>query len=317
MFVAYYRKHLQTLQRCLRFFLSSPEESTAKAVTFGAGFHLLLSMCIWSYAKTTATAIPDVPPAYLLSVDQEQGSGQLSKRAHASWSARDAGIAERRVHSGARWFRVLLRVMPSPQAGQMPPLLHVPKMHHEDGPSLPVVQQLRLLQHLQSSSCSLSSTRLHCAYTAWPPWQPTWLNGGRTRGFGSRTLSTWASSWVVGTVLAVALGSFLVMHLFMVSKNETTLERLRDATFQELGDSFDLGNRYENFIEVFGPRKSLWMIPVFTSVGDGVRFPTRLNPTRDTVEPRASVVVVNYSAATYSMGSSGFDSRADVVDIEP
>ncbi|KAL1475221.1 hypothetical protein MTO96_037451, partial [Rhipicephalus appendiculatus] len=46
--------------------------ATAKAVAFAAGFHLLLFMCIWSYAKTTVTAIPDVPPAYLLSVGEEQ-----------------------------------------------------------------------------------------------------------------------------------------------------------------------------------------------------------------------------------------------------
>ncbi|KAL3234751.1 hypothetical protein MRX96_048370 [Rhipicephalus microplus] len=104
------------------------EESTAKAVTFGTGFHLLLSMCIWSYAKTTATVIPDVPPAYLLSADQEQvlANCQNERTRHGllEMLASQKGVFTR----GARWFRALLRVMPSPQAGQMPPLLHVPKV---------------------------------------------------------------------------------------------------------------------------------------------------------------------------------------------
>ncbi|KAL3221514.1 hypothetical protein MRX96_050248, partial [Rhipicephalus microplus] len=183
------------------------EESTAKAVTFGTGFHLLLSMCIWSYAKTTATAIPDVPAAYLLSVDQEQvlANCQNERTRHRMLEmlASQKGVFTR----GARRFRALLHVMPSPQAGQMPPLLHVPK--------------------------------------------PTWLKGGRMRELRKPYAFHVGFLLVVGTMLAVALSSFLVMHLFMVSKNETTLERLRDATFQELGDSFDLGNRYENFVEVF------------------------------------------------------------------
>ncbi|KAL1479448.1 hypothetical protein MTO96_034824 [Rhipicephalus appendiculatus] len=135
------------------------------------------------------------------------------------------------------------------------------------------------------------------------------LTGGHLAGWGSDTWLLKPYGFhvgflvVVGAVLALALGSFLVMHLSMVSRNETTLERMRSVVFQEPGDSFNLGNRCRNFAEVFGPRKSLWLIPVFTSVGDGVRFPTRLHPARGTVESRAPAVVANYSVATYSTSS--------------
>ncbi|KAL1481439.1 hypothetical protein MTO96_050399 [Rhipicephalus appendiculatus] len=70
---------------------------------------------------------------------------------------------------------------------------------------------------------------------------------------------------LVGSTLAIGLGSFLTMHLSMVSRNETTLERLRSEVFLEAGDSLNLGNCHENFVQVFGPRRSLWMVPVFTA----------------------------------------------------
>ncbi|KAL3224153.1 hypothetical protein MRX96_026735 [Rhipicephalus microplus] len=122
-------------------------------------------------------------------------------------------------------------------------------------------------------------------------------------------------TFLLGSTLAIGLGSFLVMHLSMVSRNETTLERLRSEVFLEAGDSFDLGNRCENFVQVFGPRRSLWMVPIFTSVGDGVRFATRLHPTRGAVESLPSTIMATYSAATYSSGSSSHNVGSTSVNI--
>ncbi|KAH6927393.1 hypothetical protein HPB50_002660 [Hyalomma asiaticum] len=120
---------------------------------------------------------------------------------------------------------------------------------------------------------------------------------------------------VLGPTVAVGLGCLLFLHLAMVFRNETTLEKMLNVTFQEYEDSFDLGNRYRNFAEVFGPRPLLWVIPVFTSAGDGVRFPTLMHPTRDAVDSRASTIAAPYSAATYSTESSSLDNVTVVMDI--
>lgn len=87
---------------------------------------------------------------------------------------------------------------------------------------------------------------------------------------------------LVGAVFALTLGTFLCSHISMVLSNETTLETMRGPIFRNPEDSFDVGC-YENFVQVFGRRKLLWLVPVFTTPGDGVHFPTRLHP-RPSVE---------------------------------
>ncbi|XP_075750704.1 palmitoyltransferase ZDHHC2-like [Rhipicephalus microplus] len=254
------------------------EESTAKAVTFGAGFHLLLSMCIWSYAKTTATAIPDVPPAYLLSVDQEQvlANCQNERTWHGllEMLASQKGVFTRGPDGSARYC-VLCHLLKPDRCHHCSMCRRcIMKMDHHcpwfnNCVCFSTYKFFLLTLFYTVALCLYGLATLTAHLVEW--WSDAWLR--KPCAFHVVFLV------VVGTMLAVALGSFFVMHLFMASKNETTLERLRDATFKELRDSFDLGNRYENFVEVFGPRKSLWMIPAFTSVGDGVRFPTRLHST--------------------------------------
>ncbi|KAH9382478.1 hypothetical protein HPB48_023075 [Haemaphysalis longicornis] len=93
---------------------------------------------------------------------------------------------------------------------------------------------------------------------------------------------------LVGAVFALTLGTFLCSHISMVLSNETTLETMRGPIFRNPEDSFDVGC-YENFVQVFGRRKLLWLVPVFTTPGDGVHFPTRLHP-RPSVEEDQSIL---------------------------
>lgn len=65
-------------------------------------------------------------------------------------------------------------------------------------------------------------------------------------------------------------------HIFLSIKNKTTLESFRSPIFRQGPDKdgFSLGN-YNNFMEVFGENRLKWFLPVFTSLGDGIQFPTR------------------------------------------
>ncbi|KAH7947984.1 palmitoyltransferase ZDHHC20-B [Rhipicephalus sanguineus] len=290
------------------------QESIAKAAAFAVGFHLLLFMCIWSYTKTTATAIPEVPPAYLLSVGEEQAlancENERTRHGLLEMLASYRGVITQGPDGCARYCESCHLVKPDRCHHCSTCRRCILKMDHHcpwfnNCVSFSTYKFFLLTLFYTVALCVYGVATLAAHLVGW--WSDAWHL--KPYGFHMGFLV------VVGFTLAIALGSFLVMHLSMVSRNETTLEKMRGAMFQEPGDSFDLGNRYRNFTEVFGPQKSLWMIPVFTSVGDGVRFPTRLHPTRGTVDPRPSAVVVNYSAATYATGSSSLDCRADVMDI--
>lgn len=71
--------------------------------------------------------------------------------------------------------------------------------------------------------------------------------------------------------LLATLGGFLAFHIFLVSRNITTIE------FIEGDDSkscYDLGFA-ANWIAVLGPQPSAWLLPVGGSIGDGLSFPVR------------------------------------------
>jgi hypothetical protein len=82
----------------------------------------------------------------------------------------------------------------------------------------------------------------------------------------------------VSAMFALSVASLFVYHLYLVSRNRTTLEAFRAPTFRggtgPDKDAFHLGS-YNNFQEVFGDRVILWFVPVATNLGDGIVFPQR------------------------------------------
>ncbi|XP_075739381.1 palmitoyltransferase ZDHHC2-like [Rhipicephalus microplus] len=202
----------------------------------------------------TATAIPDVPPAYLLSVDQEQVlancQNECTRHGLLEMLASQKGVFTRGPGGSARYC-VLCHFLKPDRCHRCSTCRRcIIKMDHHcpwfnNCVCFSTYKFFLLTLFYTVALCLYGLATLTAHLVEW--WSDAWLRKPYAFHVGFLL--------VVGTVLAVALGSFLVMHLFMVSKNETTLERLRDATFQKFGDSFDLGNRYENFVEVFGPRK--------------------------------------------------------------
>ena len=101
------------------------------------------------------------------------------------------------------------------------------------------------------------------------------------------------ASLVVGTGLSSAFLQILVvvviyltiilnllrmfhMHARLLDGNITTLEYSRPVGLPGgpfNTKTFDLGSVSANHEEIMGPRRLLWPFPVFTTLGDGVRFP--------------------------------------------
>ncbi|XP_048365644.1 palmitoyltransferase ZDHHC2 isoform X2 [Sphaerodactylus townsendi] len=77
-------------------------------------------------------------------------------------------------------------------------------------------------------------------------------------------------------MFSISLSSLFGYHCWLVSKNKSTLA-FRSPIFRHGTDKngFSLGFS-KNLRQVFGDEKKYWLLPVFTSLGDGCSFPTCL-----------------------------------------
>lgn len=84
----------------------------------------------------------------------------------------------------------------------------------------------------------------------------------------------------VAAMFAISLLSLFCYHCHLIAHNRTTLEAFRPPIFKygPDKDGYDIG-LYNNFVQVFGNKRFLWMLPIFTSLGDGCTFPSRKRKT--------------------------------------
>ncbi|NP_001017129.1 palmitoyltransferase ZDHHC20 [Xenopus tropicalis] len=81
----------------------------------------------------------------------------------------------------------------------------------------------------------------------------------------------------VAAMFFISILSLFSYHCWLVGKNRSTIEAFRAPLFRNgpEKDGFSLGFS-KNLREVFGDEKKYWLLPMFTSLGDGCSFPTRL-----------------------------------------
>lgn len=290
--------------------------SVLKAATFGLVFHLLLVLCLWSYAQTTVRVPSPVPAAYSLSEGEHVAMmascrSPRTRRGLLDMLATERGVLTVGPDGCARYCEICQLMKPDRCHHCSTCARCIPKMDHH----CPWFNNcvcfsnykfflLTLFYVVLLSTFTVATTGVHLA--EW--WESADSIRPYSLHFGFLVFA--------GSAVMLGLGAFLGTHLLMVLRNETTLECMRRPVFSDPEDSFDIG-RYENFVQVFGPKASLWTLPVFTSLGDGVRFPTKLQPFRDARDTEPPPVAANYSMATYSTGSASMGPRAAVLEVIP
>ncbi|KAF2354350.1 Palmitoyltransferase DHHC domain [Trinorchestia longiramus] len=86
----------------------------------------------------------------------------------------------------------------------------------------------------------------------------------------------------VAVMFAISLVSLMGYHIFLIIRNRSTIESFRAPIFyinhswSQDKEGFSLG-AYNNFIEIFGDSRRHWFLPVFTSLGDGVKYPLKFD----------------------------------------
>ncbi|XP_037521144.2 palmitoyltransferase ZDHHC15A [Rhipicephalus sanguineus] len=269
-------------------FCGSLVQDNMQRVVFGGVFHLLLLLCLWSFVQTTVTSVAPIPRYFALSdSDQrlmDQCADEEARYEFLEILADSRGVLTRGANGLVRFCNTCKQVKPDRAHHCSQCKRCIPKMDHH----CPWFNNcvcfstykfflLTIFYVVVLSVFGLLSATHHVA-------------GAWTNHAASDVTLHATFLYVFGVVLSLSLGSFLYFHITMVCSNVTTLEDLRPHQFKDRRDSFDVGLR-NNIAEVFGHRKALWFLPVFTALGDGARFPTRLHPDRNVYASPASVVV--------------------------
>ncbi|XP_035704654.1 palmitoyltransferase ZDHHC15 isoform X1 [Folsomia candida] len=93
------------------------------------------------------------------------------------------------------------------------------------------------------------------------------------------------SGFFVVVIWLILVTPLYATHLYLVRMNRSTVEFSYPPIFTTGPDKkgFSLGI-FDNIAEVFGRDKRKWAFPIFSSLGDGITFPTRYSRLRSTNE---------------------------------
>jgi hypothetical protein len=107
---------------------------------------------------------------------------------------------------------------------------------------------------------------------------PFFIDFWQTDGLGHANFNKFHLLFLffVSGMFAVSLACLFFYHLYLTARNHTTIESFRPPVFSYGPDKkgYNIGIR-RNYRDVFGKNALLWLIPVRTSLGDGVQYPQR------------------------------------------
>ncbi|XP_077301293.1 palmitoyltransferase ZDHHC20-B-like isoform X2 [Arctopsyche grandis] len=248
--------------------------SIFEKVVYLVFYHALFVMFVWSYWRTIFTDIGRVPSKFkipdsevekLLAAENEEAQRLILER-----FAQDLPIYNRTISGAIRYCERCVHVKPDRTHHCSVCGTCVLKMDHH----CPWVNNCVSFYNYKFFILFLGYSLSYCIYIASTSLQYFvifWK--GQLEGMGRFHI---LFLFFVSLMFAISLISFFGYHCYLVMQNRSTLEAFRAPIFRSGSDKngFSLG-RYNNFQEVFGDNPKIWLLPVFTSMGDGVNYPQR------------------------------------------
>ncbi|XP_048772948.1 palmitoyltransferase ZDHHC15B-like isoform X5 [Ostrea edulis] len=246
----------------------------AEKVLYLLIYHPILALFIWAYGKTIFTPVGAVPRQFYLSksdADKMSRETEEGQKAILINAAKELPVLNR-THSGSpRYCEKCACIKPDrchhcSVCGQC-----VLKMDHH----CPWVNNCVGFSNYKFFVLFLGYGLLYCFYISITSLQyfiSFWKSGI------SKDMSHFHVLFLffVAVMFGISLISLFGYHCYLTTRNRSTLESFRAPIFQSGPDKngFSLG-KFNNFTEVFGVDRKLWFLPVFTSAGDGISYPTR------------------------------------------
>uniref|UniRef100_A0A914GXP5 Palmitoyltransferase n=1 Tax=Globodera rostochiensis TaxID=31243 RepID=A0A914GXP5_GLORO len=125
-------------------------------------------------------------------------------------------------------------------------------------------------------------------FTILPYFISFWQRGDLSQTEVSRFLVFFL--FFVAGLFGLSMGCLFFYHLFLISKNRSTIESFRPPIFTHGADKcvYNLGVR-RNFEEVFGSDKRKWLLPLFSSNGNGTAFRNSAEVFRSRYSPVSTI----------------------------
>ncbi|XP_073959437.1 palmitoyltransferase ZDHHC15B-like isoform X2 [Choristoneura fumiferana] len=286
-------------------------ENTVQQSLYLIFYHILLFMFAWSYWRTIFAEIKPIPDKYklpeaeienLLSAETEDAQRQVLEN-----FAKDLPVVTRTMSGSVRYCNRCVLVKPDRAHHCSICGRCVLKMDHH----CPWVNNCVCFHNYKFFMLFLGYALLYCAFvmsTCLPYFIKFWKmyqeykHAHCDRSIDTVTISKICTemlngdfgaaasagryhivfAFFVALMFGISLGSLFGYHCYLVATNRTTLEAFRAPMFRGGVDrrGFSIGC-FSNFKEVFGNTPQLWLIPVFTSYGDGIVYPLPI-PEEDT-----------------------------------
>jgi len=249
-------------------------ETIAQKVFYVVIYHGLLAMLAWSYWQTIFTSVGTVPKQFKVSATDlerlEQAENQEAQKQIFEQLVKDLPTMTR-TPLGVRFCEKCIHIKPDRCHHCSVCGVCVLKMDHH----CPWVNNCVGFTNYKFFLLFLGYAFSYCvfiAFTSLPYFIQFWKN--ELKGDGKFHV---LFLFFVSTMFAISLVSLWGYHIYLVLHNRSTLEAFRPPIFRGIGpdkDGFNLG-KLNNFIEVFGEKKSHWFLPMSTSLGDGTSFRCR------------------------------------------
>ena len=237
-------------------------------------YHVLLVFFLWSYWQTILTSNGKVPVQFrlpsseldrLIQAESDEAKIQVVRR-----FAQNLPVSNRTASGAIRFCEVCQHVKPDRAhhcsvCGEC-----VLKMDHH----CPWVNNCVSFTNYKYFTLFLGYALIYCLFISLTTLQyfvRFWK--GELDGMGRFHILL---LFFISLMFALSLVSLFGYHFYLVIHNRTTLESFRPPVFQIGPDKngFSLG-KFNNFQEVFGDNRKLWLLPLYSSLGDGVVFPVR------------------------------------------